>query len=239
MANESESRLIIAIDFGTTFTGVAYYPSPPRSVPPDAQQIARDIQVVSDWPSTTTRSFKEKIPSIIAYNTDPPLWGRQVTPDDQPQEAHFKLDLEPKTRRIYPPSTADEGRGQRNRTPLAITGTGQRLPLDITADYLTCVYTHVRDVFFRSRYGQNYLQSQEVSFVLTVPAIWTDYAENLTKMAATRAGITDELTLISEPEAAALYCATKCEELELKQGDRFLVCDAGGGTVVLYIQEMS
>jgi hypothetical protein len=39
--------------------------------------------------------------------------------------------------------------------------------------------------------------------------------------------------MVTEPEAAALYCATICEELELEAGDRFVVCDAGGGTVVL------
>jgi molecular chaperone DnaK (HSP70) len=78
-----------------------------------------------------------------------------------------------------------------------------------------------------------YLENQRTSYVITVPAIWSDDAKNLTRLAATRAGIPgDKLNLITEPEAAALYCATMCEELDLRQGDRFLVCDAGGGTVV-------
>src|SRR5579864_3174404 len=38
--------------------------------------------------------------------------------------------------------------------------------------------------------------------------------------------------LITEPEAAALYCATLCRQVDLKVGNRFLICDAGGGTVV-------
>ena len=42
----------------------------------------------------------------------------------------------------------------------------------------------------------------------------------------------DELILITEPEAAALYCATTCQEINLGDGDQFLVCDAGGATVV-------
>jgi hypothetical protein len=41
-----------------------------------------------------------------------------------------------------------------------------------------------------------------------------------------------KLMLITEPEAAALACATLCDEVDLREGDRFLVCDAGGGTVV-------
>ena len=69
--------------------------------------------------------------------------------------------------------------------------------------------------------------------MVTVPAIWTDKAKDLTRKAALAAGIPDNrLKLITEPEAAALYCATICVEVGLKVGDRFLVCDAGGGTVV-------
>jgi molecular chaperone DnaK (HSP70) len=70
-----------------------------------------------------------------------------------------------------------------------------------------------------------------MTFVLTVPAIWTDKAKELTVQAATRAGM-ENLVLMTEPEAAATYCATLCAETDLREGDIFLVCDAGGGTVV-------
>lgn len=42
---------------------------------------------------------------------------------------------------------------------------------------------------------------------------------------------------ITEPEAAALYRATLCNETCLRERDRFLVCDASGGTVVAPILE--
>ena len=72
-----------------------------------------------------------------------------------------------------------------------------------------------------------------MSYIVTVPAIWSDGAKALTRQAAIRAGIPEAgLTLITEPEAAALFCATTCVEADLDAGDRFLVCDAGGGTVV-------
>jgi molecular chaperone DnaK (HSP70) len=75
-----------------------------------------------------------------------------------------------------------------------------------------------------------------MSYIITVPAIWSDMAKNLTRKAASRAGFPDDkITLITEPEAAALYCATNSLEVDLYDGDRFLVCDAGGGTVVCII----
>jgi len=72
-----------------------------------------------------------------------------------------------------------------------------------------------------------------IAYVITVPAIWKDSAKALTRQAAEQAGIPKkDLDLVTEPEAAALYCATLCVEADLQDGDRFIVCDAGGGTVV-------
>ena len=88
-----------------------------------------------------------------------------------------------------------------------------------------------------NRFGERFLQNQKLSYVLTVPAIWSDKAKELTRQAALTAGIKREnLTLITEPEAAALYCATLCNEVDLQPGDRFMICDAGGGTVVCFLQ---
>ncbi|KAI8047181.1 uncharacterized protein B0P05DRAFT_566644 [Gilbertella persicaria] len=48
----------------------------------------------------------------------------------------------------------------------------------------------------------------------------------------------NRLMLISEPEAAALYCEKKCDQFNLGHGQRFLICDAGGGTVDLIVFEI-
>jgi molecular chaperone DnaK (HSP70) len=56
---------------------------------------------------------------------------------------------------------------------------------------------------------------------------------NITLTAATRAGIPEDmLFLVTEPEAAALYYATLWGDVNLGQRDKFVVCDAGGGTFV-------
>lgn len=74
--------------------------------------------------------------------------------------------------------------------------------------------------------------------------MWSDKAKSTMREAAIMAGLIqeedhrDRLMLISEPEAAALYCEKKCEQFNLKHNDRFMICDAGGGTVDLIVFEI-
>jgi len=42
------------------------------------------------------------------------------------------------------------------------------------------------------------------------------------------------IRLISEPEAAAVYTLKAIQPNNLSVGDSFVVCDAGGGTVVCF-----
>jgi molecular chaperone DnaK (HSP70) len=64
--------------------------------------------------------------------------------------------------------------------------------------------------------------------------MWSDKAKNIMRDAAIMAGLIsesdhrDRLLLISEPEAAALYCEKKCEQFNLRHSDKFMICDAGG-----------
>jgi hypothetical protein len=230
---DKSSDLVIGIDFGTTFTGVAYAHSG-HVISGDAERVAENVQVINNWPSGDL-SYREKTPTIIAYNNfHSPIWGGSVKFRHQPQVAHFKLGLQPNATHYLGRSkeaTASElpfldPNWKHFQLP-------NKTALDFTADYLTCIHKHIKEVVFPRLFGETFLRTQQLSYVLTVPAIWTDSAKALTRQAAVRAGIPEgKLELITEPEAAALYCATICKETGLEDGDRFLVCDAGGGTVV-------
>lgn len=75
--------------------------------------------------------------------------------------------------------------------------------------------------------------------------MWSDRAKATMREASIRAGLInandhpDRLMLISEPEAAALYCEKKSEQFNLRHGQRFMICDAGGGTVDLIVFEIN
>jgi molecular chaperone DnaK (HSP70) len=237
---ESQADLVIGIDFGTTFTGVAYgfggKANSAHSIT-DRSKIADKVVVIKAWPGA---SNAEKIPTLLSYNTTPPTWGVKVKPADEPRIAHFKLGLQENVGEHYKKrksssseSTTSVLGGYINDPNWRHPRLPQKQAVDYTADYLTHVCQYVLKESLPRTYGKQFLQNQQMSYVITVPAIWSDKAKELTRQAAFKAGISRrKLILITEPEAAALYCATLCKEVDLQEGDRFLICDAGGGTVV-------
>ncbi|GIQ79965.1 heat shock protein 70 family protein, partial [Kipferlia bialata] len=83
-----------------------------------------------------------------------------------------------------------------------------------------------------------------VKWCLTVPAMWTDQAKGQMREAALEAGLIHELDsprllLILEPEAAAVFSKTKGPAFQFKEGEIFMVVDAGGGTVDLTVHKMT
>jgi hypothetical protein len=239
----STCDLVIGIDFGTTFSGVAYAHTAGLSQNDGKANLnvaLERIHVVRTWPNQT-RYHSEKTPSVIAYQTapGPPIWGGSVRPKDEPQVRCFKLGLQENVREHY------KIQGDQESIPNSILGgflsedkwRHPQLPdktaLDFTMDYLKSIHNYVLNEVLPQRYGQEFLKNQKFSYVLTVPAIWSDLAKDLTRRAAIAAGIPrKKLSLITEPEAAALYCATQSKQSDLYKGDRFMICDAGGGTVV-------
>jgi len=94
--------------------------------------------------------------------------------------------------------------------------------------------------------SQTAISREYYRYCLTVPAMWSDRAKDTMRQAAVKAGIVsedddhpDRLMLVSEPEAAALYCERTYEDYDLKNDDRFLICDAGGGTVDLIVYDVA
>jgi len=225
---QSASKFVVAIDFGTTYTGVAfaYFPGS-ASLAGDssnARTFADKIRVLKIWPKASAKGAQEKTPSIISY--DPPRWGVKVQSQHKLKVSRFKLGLEPeRVREVYGLQGGD--------LAIGLVPALNKTAVDVTADYLTHLNRYVESEAFPNEFGKEFLTAQRRQYVITVPAIWSDRAKDLTRQAASRAGIpSDKLLLVSEPEAAALYCATAGEEVDLDDGDNFLVCDAGGGTVV-------
>lgn len=121
-------------------------------------------------------------------------------------------------------------------------------PVDVAGQYLKKIVSHGQRILDRRGIG-GLMKTMDVQYILTVPAVWSDKAKDLTLQAAYHAGISrSHLSLLSEPEAAAVYtirtihpnsiavCAFSLALSPManksQKGDCFIVCDAGGGTVV-------
>jgi len=225
---QSASKFIVAIDFGTTFTGVAYaYFAGSTTLagdPANGKTLAQSIRVFTRWPNASTKGAQEKTPTIMSY--DPLRWGDKVQSHHKLRVSRFKLGLDPQTvQEVFGIYSGDLVKG--------LVPALNKSAADVTADYLTQLHKYIDTEVFTNEFGREFLTSQRKQYVITVPAIWSDRAKDLTRQAASKAGIPrDRLLLVTEPEAAALYCATAGEEVDLGDGDSFLICDAGGGTVV-------
>jgi len=110
----------------------------------------------------------------------------------------------------------------------------------LVTDYLTALRKHAEQTL-RCKVPQTALQSTPIEFVITVPAVWSDAAQAKTRACAEHAGmgVGAALHIISEPEAAAMYALDAMDPHNIKVGDTFVLCDAGGGTVDLISYKVS
>jgi len=88
------------------------------------------------------------------------------------------------------------------------------------------------------------LEADDVNWILTIPAIWTDEARQFMREAASNAGM-NRNQLVLEPEAAALFAIEKPLRLgenftteKLGPHTKYIVADIGGGTVDMCVHEI-
>ncbi|KAL4783416.1 actin-like ATPase domain-containing protein [Aspergillus varians] len=231
---EPKRKIIVGVDYGTTFTGASYVSSKGRDL--------NDVILISTWPgpSRDTETVL-KAPSRIAYAANNPRvaknrWGYQVEPG-MVAYSWTKLHLDQSISLTEYDDSALESASQTGILKLPEGKTA----VDVVANYLSKVYKHIMRTLEKN-VTKEALRAIPLEFWFTVPAIWSDQARNTTKIAAQRAGfggkrsrLHDRVFLISEPEAAAITALKKYTtgnlEGSIKAGDGVLVCDCGGGTV--------
>ncbi|OAD68638.1 hypothetical protein PHYBLDRAFT_150234 [Phycomyces blakesleeanus NRRL 1555(-)] len=216
----SDYRVVVGIDFGTTYSGAAY------------SIISSDNEVcdIVAWPKQSAHRYP-KAPTMSLYDIETKeltFWGNAARQERSKSNLTKKYLLLQQFK-LY----LDEGlEGVLKKPP------GNLDPVVVIADYLRKFHEHVQ-----SEMGRGYAQTlgSRYRYCLTVPAMWTDGAKKKMREAAILSGIInqdddhDRLMLISEPEAAAIYCENTCEQFDMRDGDEFMICDAGGGTVDLIV----
>ncbi|KAF8904785.1 hypothetical protein CPB84DRAFT_1677131 [Gymnopilus junonius] len=228
---QDEGRLSISIDFGTTFSGVAY----------GSSRIAGGkVQQILQWPGSF-ETFR-KIPTCLLYDEFGQVlaWGleaKNASPMPGTTRCEwFKLFLEPHALRDQ--SAIDP------RLPAIPQG---KQPIDLIIDFLSCLWEYAKDQITKEIGAIADLNTADVW--LTVPAAWDARGCEIMREAAITAGLVassragdiawrDRLRIITEPEAAAVHCAQLTNLHHLKPSQNFIVCDAGGGTVDLAVYKI-
>ncbi|KAJ6125279.1 hypothetical protein N7471_012596 [Penicillium samsonianum] len=224
MQSDLDEFLVIGIDFGTTYSGVAWA---------TVDDFERDeINIITNWPKHGRE--EPKAPTELFYEGGKVMWGYGIPLDADPVR-WFKLLL------LRDEDMTEE---QRQSEPLLrarklMRETGMSAT-DLVADYLRPLWQHTMETIHRFR-SKSVISALTFHVVITVPAIWKDYARKGMEEAARNAGILQDrpigpttLSFVPEPEAAALV--TLCErgrERDIETDDVYVICDAGGGTVDL------
>ncbi|KAF2108803.1 hypothetical protein BDV96DRAFT_692313 [Lophiotrema nucula] len=237
--------MIIAIDFGTTYTGVSWTWS----------GRLREVDPITKWPRNASESLgtesSAKVPSRIQYNgRKPTAWGFGLDNGEDTYE-WFKLLLDYEN---LPPEIKASDRVKYTYRKLKMWATtysnGDALAAAVkfTSDYLRLVWSHALSVI-RDQKGQTWTDGVPCKIIVSRPAIWTQLGSDRTKIAVEEAIRKSahrcseiEITMISEPEAAAqtmLQSPTITLRPDLtRPGDIYLICDAGGGTVDVISYEL-
>ncbi|XP_041907004.1 heat shock 70 kDa protein 12B-like isoform X1 [Corvus kubaryi] len=235
----SQSVFVVAIDFGTSYSGYCY------SLASGTDQI-RQVY----W-GTEHGLRTPKTPTCILFN--------------QKQEfKYFGYDAVMKYKNL-PSSQADSWYFFQNfKMQLYNTNVtagmelkasnGKVLPaLTVFSKSLRYLKEHalntIQEASFQTVYDQ-----EEITWVLTVPAIWSAAAKQFMRLAAKEAGIisgmlSEKLIIALEPEAASLWCKQLPQEgfmadssdkkkFEDSPGIQYIVVDCGGGTVDITVHEI-
>ncbi|RDI80134.1 hypothetical protein Vi05172_g9924 [Venturia inaequalis] len=211
----TSGEIVVGIDFGTTFSGVSWA----------VNAGTRTVRLINDWPDPISAiANAEKVPSVISYaNGRPDQFGYSV-PIAKESVKWFKLLLDP----THSYASTEEAIAVQSRLEKSY-----QTAEDVAADYLRLIWEYTKADICRLK-GENWESAYNIKVVLTVPAIWAPAAKDRTERFAKAAGIPGSIMLVSEPEAAAMAVLKDKDEEEknLQPGDCFVVCDAGGGTVV-------
>ncbi|KZT05474.1 uncharacterized protein LAESUDRAFT_813573 [Laetiporus sulphureus 93-53] len=210
-------KLVIGIDFGTTYSGVSYAILYNREVP--------KILSVTRYPGQEgdKQVGDTKIPTIIYYSKDGQVRAVGAEAENSKLDAEdenwklakwFKLHLRP--------------------SDLA----------DFLEYLFTCAKDHISQAHLEG--PQLVESSSNIEFVLAHPNGWGGSQQSCMREAAVLAGLIpnnqegeERLHFVTEGEASLHYCIAKELAADIiKAGKRLVIVDAGGGTVDISTYEI-
>ena len=148
-----DRKILIAVDFGTTFSGLAW-----------AQTRRPDVQTtITQWPDATSQGLEgissDKVPTEIHYTEDGYRWGFQIS-DEEQRYQWFKLDLDPSQAR----GTSDLARryAAHKALPPGYDMNAEKL----ITDYLTALRKHAEE-FLKHKLPESALRSTMIEYIIT------------------------------------------------------------------------
>ncbi|KLO12783.1 hypothetical protein SCHPADRAFT_940956 [Schizopora paradoxa] len=224
----SHPELVIAIDIGTTYSGVSYTILRPGEVP--------DIGSVMEFSNQSLH--QAKIPTVLCYDSNGKLLGVGPQTSD---EALEDTDVDAEWKRLkyikmhFRPSGTSIDLEMDDLPP-------DMSAEDVMADLMSYLYTETLKYIEEHHADGGIILGQvrdRIQFVFTHPNGWAGMPQQRYRKCAVLGGLlkNDEearrrIRFVSEGEASALSClSSKYAPSPLPFNYKFIVLDAGGGTL--------
>ncbi|KAH3897100.1 heat shock 70 kDa protein 12A-like [Dreissena polymorpha] len=233
--------VVASIDFGTTFSGWAYsFVHDHYNNPADVKSRNWNSGTFITCKAPTCVLIKADRKTVEAFGYDAETKYAELAAEENHKDVYFfqtfKMKLFNNEKTI-------------GKSTLLEDETGKKLKA-LTVFSLTIKYLMDDLMENLNKQVQNGVDKNYINWVLTVPAIWDEHAKQFMRTAAREAGIeVGHLNLALEPEAASIYCrhikmsrnedSSNADISTFQPGTRYLVCDAGGGTVDITVHEVT
>lgn len=241
MACAQEDRLMTAaIDFGTTYSGYCFsfrhdFENDPLKVSANTWTAGTAGLVSLKTPTTVLLDSNQE---LVAFGYEAEDRYAELAEDEEHAEYYY-------FRRFKMTLFQSSSRLTRDTMLKDMAGGKQAKAIKVFAHAIRYLKDHMLNTLEQRGAG---IKAKDINWVLTVPAIWEDPAKQFMREAAEEAGISrNQLMIALEPEAASLFCKyLPIEKLQgseggigaFKPGSRYLVLDAGGGTVDITVHEV-
>lgn len=234
----TDALMVVAIDFGTSYSGYAF------STRNDFQRDPLKIHANQAWNSGKKQLLSLKTPTcllldkkreIVSFGYEAEDAYAELVLDDKHHDYYF---FERFKMKLFQNKKLDCG--------MEISDvSGKQIPaIEVFGKSIKALTDH----FMRLLETEGIdIKWSEIRWVLTVPAIWSDKAKQVMRESAEQANIPgDNLLIALEPEAAAIYCQYLPKEklvgtesvLNLSEtGVRYMIVDLGGGTTDVAVHQ--
>ncbi|KAL7746261.1 hypothetical protein RI367_008402 [Sorochytrium milnesiophthora] len=210
-------KYVVGVDYGTTFSGFAIH-----EISSDGGTTSSfKVESCDTWPNQPPGAYFPKLPTVSTYDRATyalKSWGWTAAKDYTGQNVKISL---PKLH-LHP----DVPEARRPVIPPELS------VVKVITDYLAKLYECIVKM-------KPQLNKHNTAWCFTIPVNWKADALEVMREAAYEAGMIESvhselLKFCEEPEAAALTCLED-SNVKLSPGQSFLVVDAGGGTVDLFL----